>query len=75
MTGMKTLLSEHVESLLPKASAAACIRPSEYCTSRTIACYRISGYIICSGEHRYCHISCHGKTTGCGPWYYLYCSS
>jgi hypothetical protein len=64
MSGLKTLLSQHVESLLPRTDAAACIRPSQYCSNH---CDKISG--TCFWLHRYCHLSCFGRTHTCGSWF------
>lgn len=69
MSGLTTWLPERVESLLPHTAASACIAPSTYCSSY---CDKIKG--SCLWLYRYCHISCHGKTTGCGSWHDGHCS-
>jgi hypothetical protein len=69
MTNLTTLLAERVESLLPHASAAGCIAPSHYCSSE---CDKIDG--SCLWLHRYCHISCLGRTHTCGSWTTGHCS-
>jgi hypothetical protein len=64
MSGVTTWLSERVESLLPNTAAAACIRPSTYCSSH---CDKIDG--SCLWLRRTCHISCFGRTHTCGSWH------
>jgi hypothetical protein len=63
MKGLTTWLAASVESVLPSTSAAACISPSEHCSTEVIVNRgRPETY------HRYCHTSCHGKVTGCTAW-------
>ncbi len=69
MSALTTMLAERVESLLPHASAAGCIAPSHYCSSE---CDEIKG--SCLWLHRFCHISCLGRTHTCGSWFTGHCS-
>jgi hypothetical protein len=67
MGGIRTMLSERVESLLPRTTAAAaCLPPSSW------EDFRFYGNPYCSYSERTCHISCHGGTT-CGPWTFYPC--
>jgi hypothetical protein len=59
MNGIRTMLSERVESLLPRTTAAAaCLPPSRWSS------FRFHG---CCSSFRSCHISCHGNTE-CAAW-------
>jgi hypothetical protein len=69
MSCLPTLLLTRVESLLPRTAAAACITPSRYCVSEVV--YRDG---VPGRDHRFCNLSCHGKTTGCGGWMSGNCS-
>jgi hypothetical protein len=62
MKGIATMVSERVESLLPRTAAAACV-PYQVWFSLT-SCNPGTGY--CEYE-RSCHTSCYGKAV-CGPW-------
>ncbi len=65
MSGITTLLSERVESLLPhKATAAACT--STWCSSY---CDEIHG--SCLWLHRYCRVCTGGLV--CGSWSTGFC--
>ena len=63
MGGLSTLLAERVESLLPHASAAACVGNSTWCSNH---CDNIDG--SCLWLHHYCHYSCHGRPI-CSSWH------
>jgi hypothetical protein len=63
MNGIRTMLSERVESLLPRTAAAACV-PYETWSSTKGSCHDGAGDIY----YRLCHTSCYGKPV-CGPWY------
>lgn len=65
MTGIRTMLSERVESLLPRTSAAACV--NYYAWSSWEDCF--DG---CCSYVRDCHTSCYGKAV-CGAWEYTGC--
>jgi hypothetical protein len=62
MSGLTTLLATRVESLLPRADAAACVPPSPWCEQKSHVANRHEIY-----SHRECHFSCHGKSE-CGIW-------
>jgi hypothetical protein len=65
MSGIRTLLLDRVESLLPRTvAAAACFNSSPWC----------SEIVPAAGGHtcRHCHISCHGKTV-CSKWHDCKC--
>jgi hypothetical protein len=65
MTGIRTMLSERVESLLPRTTAAACV--TYHTWSSETSCH--DG---CCSYYRNCHTSCYGKAV-CGPWEYSPC--
>jgi hypothetical protein len=62
MSGLTTLLASRIESLLPRADAAACVPASPWCSGRSTC---DSGH--CHHSHRNCHLSCHGKAV-CTGW-------
>lgn len=65
MGGFRTMLSEQVESLLPRATAvAACLASSPWSSWHSVP--ETGAECVCS-ETRRCHTSCHGKTV-CTPW-------
>ncbi len=66
MRGLSTLLSTRVESLLPRADAAACVPASPWCSETGVTCSPGGGDCH-GGKHRECHLSCHGKAV-CGSY-------
>ncbi len=64
MSGIKTLLLERVESLLPRTAAAACVGESTWCSERI---YGGGGYSC-----RHCRLSCFGKGI-CSGWHHCKC--
>jgi hypothetical protein len=63
MNGIRTMLSERVESLLPRTAAAACV-PYETWESIKGSCHDGAGTF----SYRSCHTSCYGKPV-CGAWH------
>ncbi len=62
MSGLTTLLAARVESLLPRADAAACVPPSPWCEQMGVEFDHREFF-----SHRECHLSCRGKSV-CGGW-------
>lgn len=61
MGGITTYLVERVESLLPRATVAACVPSSPFCEN-----IRVNGGGGCFAYfHKNCHFSCHGAVI-CG---------
>jgi hypothetical protein len=65
MNGIRTLLLERVESLLPRTSAAACVAASPWCSE---VVYAGGGYSC-----RHCHVSCDGHKAICSKWHHCKC--
>jgi len=76
MSGTSAWLADHVASLLPKtaasvlpkATAGACIPASPWTSYRT-TCGPVGN---CCDSSRACHYSCHGKAI-CTGWHKYFC--
>jgi hypothetical protein len=64
MKGLSTILSQRVESLLPRTDAAACFAYQTWLSFRG-SCSPATGWGYISAAE--CHDSCFGKTV-CGAW-------
>ena len=65
MNGVTTWLSDRVESLLPRTTAAACVRPSHYCSAFYV-CFSDGQ---CELAHSECRVSCYGRTVSCRQYW------
>jgi hypothetical protein len=63
-----SLLPKTVASVLPQATAGACVPPDQWVSRRTTC----NGFGYCCDSSRACHYSCYGHAI-CGSWRKYYC--